>query len=119
GAVSGIAVKAMAGLKYRQNLLRPEPVAQAERPLRIAEAKLDCPVDVSWNGDPLLCDLGAEIDDRGKHALRDEAGTVVDKRDRLAIGSKQGMCVVQTGWIRYRRAHQRAPTLPAENHIDG
>ena len=69
--------------------LRAERVAHGERAARIAQAERHRAVEVGGRGDAHLRDVAADVDDVRDHALRDEAGRVVDHRDRHAVGGEQ------------------------------
>lgn len=86
----------------------PMHIAHRERALRVAEPERDGAVDVLRRRDRLLCDVAADVDDRGHDALRDEARAVADRRDGHTVVREECMrCIADLG-SGYRRGHQRA-----------
>ena len=97
----------------------PSASPMASGPLRIAEAEHHRAVEILGRGDAHLRDVAADVDDVRDDALRDEAGRVVDHRDRHAVGGEQGMRRVAHVACRVTGVdHQRAALGEAEQRID-
>ena len=118
-AVAGLSIERLQPLQDEQHAAGAEPVAPLQRAERIAEAELGALVDVGGRGDVALGHAAADVDDLRHHALRHEAGAVVDHHHRLAVGGEQAVRGVAHGGIGRRRHHQGARTLHAEQHVDG